>query len=98
MLRAATAASTSCQERLRRLISRSKKLVAAYRECVLTYVAKGILFVVVVLVFSVIGAAFPDGWGRRLVVIVAVITAWTVANVYGAKLRQLLKGERSQQE
>lgn len=89
----------------------SKKLEASYlsqqeliniqrrtESDVLGYVTKGILFVVVVLAFSVIGAAFPDGWGRRAVLFVALITGWTVANVYGPKLRRLLKGKRSQQE
>ena len=64
---------------------------------VLSYIAKGVLFVAVVLAFSVIGAAFPDGWGRRIVLFLALVTAWTVANVYGPKLRQLLKNKRKQE-
>ena len=65
---------------------------------VLSYVVKAVLFVTVILAFSVIGASFPDGWGRRIVLLLALVSAWTVANVYGPKLRELLKGKGKQQE
>lgn len=89
----------------------SKKVEASYlseqeltdiqrrtKSDVLGYVAKGVPFVVVVLAFSVTGAAFPDGWGRRVLLFVVLVTAWTGANICGPKLRQLLKGKRSQQK
>lgn len=68
------------------------------QDDVLSYVAKGILFVAVILAFSVIGAAFADGWGRRLVIFLALVSAWTMANVYGPKLHEWLKSKIKQQE
>ncbi len=62
-----------------------------------TYIIKGVLFVAVILAFSVVGAAFPDSWGRRIVLFLALVTAWIVANVYGLKIRQLLKGKRKEE-
>src|SRR3972149_6904190 len=89
----------------------SKKVEASYlsqeelmsvqqrtQDDALSYVIKGILFVAVVLAFSVIGASVPDGWGRRFVIFLALVSAWTVANVYGLKLRQWLKSKQKQQQ
>jgi hypothetical protein len=65
---------------------------------VLSYVIKGALFVAVVLAFSVISASVPDGWGRRFVIFLALVTAWTVASIYGPKLREWLKGKQKHQK
>ena len=84
-------ASYLSQEELTRVQQRTQ-------NGVLSYAVKGVLFVAVILAFSVIGAAFADGWGRRLVIFIALVSAWTVANVYGPKLHEWLKSKIKQQE
>lgn len=83
-------ASCLSQEELTRVQQRTQ-------DDTLSYVIKGVLFVAVVLAFSVIGASVPDGWGRQFVIFLALVSAWTVANIYGPKLREWLKRKGKQQ-